>query len=238
MGRGNLNDVDLMRIASRDVESFLALGAVTTGSNPGKDAVVSLALANAEGDVLFDRLVCPSEPDNWQGAKIVRGVHMDEAKQAPGIRDLEPEVRKLLSRASLLVGYDLDTILQLLQAAGMTPPSCETFDLKHEYAAAHGRWSEWNKDYTFATLYELADKYGYAADDVHDAAEDARAAAAAFRGFVGECRDVVREQGGDPLKGARKRTSVVKRLVIVAIMLILAVAIIAMAASGLHMALA
>ena len=153
MGRGNLNDVELMRIASRDIENFVALGAVATGADPEKDSVVSLALANAEGDVLLDQLVCPRDPEKWAGAKIVRGVHMDEAKQAPDARDVEPEVRRALSRASLLVGYDLDANLRLLQAAGMPPPQCETFDLKHEYAQAHGRWSEWSKDYTFATLY-------------------------------------------------------------------------------------
>ncbi len=235
MGRGNLSDVDLMRIASRDIDGFVALGAVTTGNDPDNDAIVGLALANAEGEVLFDELVCPRDPQQWQGAKIVRGVHMDEAKCANNAKGHEPALRKILNHATILVGYDLDLVLQMLQADGVTLPSCETFDLKHEYAAAHGRWSEWNKDYSFAPLYELADRYGYAADDVHDAAEDARAAAWTFRGFVGECRDIVRAQGGDPLDASRKPRG--KKAVLVVIMLVFALALLALLAAGFHLAL-
>lgn len=201
MSAGNLKHDDLMHIASMPTEGFVALDIEATGDDPQDDQVVAVAVVDAKGDALFDRLIKPTGRACWPAARQIRGMQWSDVECEQGLAAHAGELRRLLEGAPLVVCYDAKWTLAMLEGGGLPLKPQGVFDFKREYAKAHGRWSDRAKDYTFAQLDECARRYGYAGKLI-TALSDAKALAYTYRAFVGECRDAFQGEGGAAAKGA------------------------------------
>jgi DNA polymerase III epsilon subunit-like protein len=204
MSAGNLKHDDLMHIASMPTEGFVALDIEATGDDPQKDQVVAVAVVDAEGDALFDRLIKPTDRACWPAARQIRGMQWSDVECEQGLLAHADELGRLLEGAPLVVCYDAKWTLAMLEGGGLSLKPQGVFDFKREYAKAHGRWSDRARDYTFAQLDECARRYGYAGELV-TALSDAKALAYAYQAFVGECRDAFQGRGGKVARGSVRR---------------------------------
>lgn len=195
MSVGNLKHDHLMYIASMPTEEFVALDIEATGDDPQKDQVVAIAVVDAEGDALFDRLIKPADRACWPAARQIRGMQWSDVECEQGLAAYADDLRRLLEGTSLVVCYDAEWTLAMLGSSGLSLKPRGVFDFKREYAKAYGRWSERAKDYTFAQLDECAQRYGYAGKLI-TALSDAEALAYTYQAFVGECRDAFQGKGG------------------------------------------
>ena len=175
MSMGNLKHDDLMHIASMPTEGFVALDIEATGDDPQNDQVVAVAVVDAKGDVLFDRLIKPTDRACWPAARQIRGMQWSDVECEQGLIAHADELRCLLEGAPLVVCYDAKWTLAMLKGGGLPLKPQGVFDFKREYAKAHGRWSD-----------------------------RAKALAYTYRAFVGECRNAFQGEGGAAAKGTAR----------------------------------
>ena len=206
MSRGNLKDVDLFRIAAMDIHDFIAIGFAATGPSAKDDELLSLAIVDAKGSVLFDQRVRPTKRKHWLSTKEARGITWEDVKDERELAVFAEELERIIGSAPLVVAYNVPLVVGLLKADGVSVSPRDTFDLRSEYAAAFGRWSDSEGDYSFASLSDCATRYGYQLES-RGAVQDAKAIASVYRSFVGECRDEAGVERTDDREGRQRGDS-------------------------------
>ena len=177
---------DLKRTASTPSDNIVVLDTETTGLTPGKDEVLSIAIVDIDGNKLFYSLIRPLNRKRWPNATEIHGITWSDVKDKPTIYDVGNEVAEVLENASLIVGYNVDFDIEMLEKNGLPSVRTETYDLMEEYAKAYGRWSDRKDGYLWCKLEQCARRYGYQFE-AHDALEDAKATAHCFNKFREEC---------------------------------------------------
>lgn len=183
------NDVPYQRLkmtADLPDSGYVVIDTETTGLEPGKDEVLSVAVVDPDGNELFYSLVRPIERRRWPKAAKIHGITWSDVKDKPTIEEIGAQVASLLREADLIVGYNVEFDMRMLVASGMPQVDTQTYDLMPEYARAYGEWSEWKNDYIWMKLSQCADMYGYRFT-AHNALDDAKATAHCFRAFKREC---------------------------------------------------
>jgi DNA polymerase III epsilon subunit-like protein len=143
----------------------------TTGTTPGEDEIVSLALVRldpAGNEVArYARLVRPSRPIPAE-ATAVHGIGDEDVAGAPSFAELAPELFALLDGAVFVAhnaAFDLAMLRHAFAAAGRDyrPPgvacTLAAFRLLEPLAGGHG-------------LAEICARHGIVLDDAHDARGD------------------------------------------------------------------
>lgn len=156
----------------------------TTGLDPyGGDEIVSIGICDGYGNELFYSLVKPTRKRSWKEAEAIHGISPRNVKDAPRIKQIADEIRKHLLDDKLVVGYNVEYDLMMLDAAGVIdgmPPA--RFDVMRQYATVHGseRAKYGREGYQWSKLEVCAVHYGYWFD-AHNSLEDAKAAAHCYR---------------------------------------------------------
>ena len=159
----------------------------TTGVNVREDEVLSIAICDAMGNVLYESRVRPVKHFSWPDAQRVNGISPAMVASAPTLAEIAPEIRKHLLGNKLVVGYNLPFDLNMLVNNGVLEDwPAAIFDVMTEYARFHGSApSIYGSGFKYSKLEACADSYGYMFA-AHDATEDAKATAWCYRALVND----------------------------------------------------
>lgn len=136
---------------------IVVLDTETTGLDQASDEPVSIAMIDGEGNVILDTLVKPLMKQSWEGAQRVHGISPGDVKDAPHMANLYPTIEKAIEEADLVVGYNLQFDLGMLNQA--VEPS-KQFDVMREFAKVHGQVRD-DGSRKWSKLAECAAHYGY-----------------------------------------------------------------------------
>jgi DNA polymerase III epsilon subunit-like protein len=183
------NIVDFREIA-REVldENPLFLDTETTGLY-GDAEVVEIAIANAQGNILFESLVRPSHPIP-PDATAVHGITDDMVQDAPTWADIHGIVDFLLGGRTVAI-YNADFDVRMLrQTAALydkTIPDFQPFCVMKHYARRFSVWNDYFGDYKWVKLIYAAENLGVTtpAGRPHRAAYDCLLTVGILRSMAG-----------------------------------------------------
>lgn len=161
-------------------DKIVVIDTETTGLDPEKDEVLSLAITDINGNNLFYELIKPQKRKRWPKATEVHGIKWVDVKDKEDLFNYEDILTPLFSPDNLIVGYNVWFDIEMLRASGATIRATNTFDVMEEYSSVYGKWSEWKQDRLYAKLTTCAKHYGYKFI-AHNALEDAKATAFCFK---------------------------------------------------------
>lgn len=151
----------------------------TTGTSGARDEILSVAMVDGDGNELLYSLVKPAHRKKWDDAERINGISPKDVKDAPLLLEIADKIESILASADILVGYNLEFDIEMLQRGGISIPPVERFDVMRAFAPIYGEWAEWKKDWKWQRLEKCAEYYGYSFD-AHNALEDARATALCY----------------------------------------------------------
>lgn len=195
----------------------------TTGLDPyGGDEIVSIGICDGYGKKLFYSLVKPTRKKSWRDAERIHGISPSDVKNAPKIREIAGEIRTHLLGDKLIVGYNVEYDLMMLDAAKViTDEPLHRFDVMRQYATVHGtKPARYGRGgYQWSKLTECAAHYGYTFP-AHNSVEDAVAAAFCYRSLLSDMawardhyRDISPKLKKVSLKQTKDSTESIKALI-------------------------
>ncbi len=169
----------LMRLLDIDPSRIVGIDLETTGLDPAKDEILEVGIVDGNGEVLFDHRVRPHAVLSWPYAERLTGISRADVAGEPSIGDFRGCIEDVLSRAELLVGYNLAFDMRFLRAADVAVPNAPCYDVMREFAAVAQRRDRrgrlcWQK------LGACARHYGVTFEP-HGAVSDIRATMECFR---------------------------------------------------------
>ena len=174
-------------ISKLDTHNFVALDTSTTGIDIEKDEVLTVTLADHNGNIVFSELVKPSKINAWPDATLIHGIKPDDVKDAKPLWFYIDTIRSILDSASIVVGYNLKFHLMMMSNSGFLYIPESYCDLMRMYASVFGEWSDWKNDYLWVKLSEVAERYRIPFNKL-DRTNDARVVALSYKQFVKECK--------------------------------------------------
>lgn len=184
------SEVDLSyALTGFSLDDVVVFDTETTGLDPyGGDEIVSIGICDGHGNKLFYSLVKPTRKRGWKEAEAIHGISPQDVKDAPKIKQIADEIRSHILGDKLVVGYNVEYDLMMLDAAGVIdgmPPA--RFDVMRQYAMVHGtspaRYGR--EGYQWSKLTECASYYGYRFT-AHNSLEDSVAAAHCYRSMLAD----------------------------------------------------
>ena len=168
----------------------------TTGIGAA-DEIVEITVISARGDTLLDSLARPNRPIPKDATRI-HGITDADVESAPTIRDLLPDLRRMLE-GRVVTAYNLDFDVRLLtsscKAYGVAWPylgkgqGTSTIDgvcIMQLYAQFWGSWNQYHGSYTWQSLGNALAQCGLTVEGpLHRALSDARAALAVLNYIAG-----------------------------------------------------
>jgi len=159
-----------------DSSKIIVIDTETTGLNPGSDEVLSLAIIDGDGNVLFDDFMRPARRKRWPKAAEINGITWSDVKDKGTLLDRGAEILPLFENASLVVGYNVQFDLGMLEGNGLALPERNVYDVMKWHAIKNGGRK--------VRLAQCASHYGYGFEP-HNALEDAKATLHCFKSMVG-----------------------------------------------------
>ena len=126
----------------------------------GNDEILSLAIVDQDGKVLFDELIRPSRKKKWPEAARVNLITPDMVKGRPTFRFFREQVQDIFDQAQLVVGYNVAFDLAFIEDKGIHY-SGAVADVMLEFAEIYGEWNDYFQDYKWQKLTTCASYYGY-----------------------------------------------------------------------------
>ncbi len=175
------------KLLSIDPEDVIIFDTETTGINVGgdrQDEILSLAVMNLAGDVLFNDRFKPSKRKRWPKAEGINGISPAMVKDKQAIEERKDEIEPIFKAAKLYVAYNAEFDLGFLRAAGLDIPERQTFDVMKEFAKVHGEWNEHFEEWSWCKLEDCAAYYDYRDFGAHDALADVKATAHCYKALL------------------------------------------------------
>ncbi len=152
----------------------LIIDTETTGLDPDHDEILQLSIIDGNGKELYNSYFNPCAHE-WATAESVNHISPADVQNAPRISAELPHIAAILSRARLLIGYNLPFDLEFIQSCGApVPADVETADVMRMFAPIYGEYSEKYGGYKWQKLTKAAAYYGYDWNE-HGSAHDSRA---------------------------------------------------------------
>ncbi|WP_130811429.1 3'-5' exonuclease [Olsenella sp. Marseille-P4559] len=168
-----------------DPKNVIVFDTETTGTNVGgNDEVLSLAVMNIAGDVLFYDTFKPTHRKRWSKAEAINGISPDMVKDKQTIEERKGEIEPIFKSARLYVAYNADFDLGFLRAAGLDVPEHQTFDVMKEFAKIHGEWNPQFEEWQWCKLEDCAAYYDYRDFGAHDALADVKATSHCYKSIL------------------------------------------------------
>lgn len=177
------------KLQNIDPKNIIVFDTETTGLNVGgsrRDEILSLAIMNLNGDVLFNDLVRPAERKKWPKAESINGISPAMVKDKKTLLERRNEIEPIFKSAKLYVAYNAEFDLGFLRAAGLDIPNHKTFDVMKEFANIHGEWNERHEEWAWCKLEDCAAFYGCLNFGAHDALSDVKATAHCFTSILND----------------------------------------------------
>lgn len=150
----------------------------TTGLHPEQgDEILQVSIIDADTeDVLFNELIRPKKATEWPDAMAVNHITPDMLKDKPYIDEYAPRIRKILSKAHEIIGYNVgfDICFLLCQVPFCPVHGWYIYDVMREYSQKFAEFDESKQRYKWVKLVEAAAHYNYKWDKYppHDALGD------------------------------------------------------------------
>lgn len=154
-------------------ENIVVIDTETTGLDAEKDEVLSLAIVDIDGNVLFDHLIKPQHHKRWPNAEKINGISWQDVKDEKTLEEYADELAPYFRDENLIVGYNVWFDIEMLRTSGLHCSAGNTFDVMKEYA------NTYSSNGRYIKLSSAADRYKYKFK-AHGAAEDAKATAYVF----------------------------------------------------------
>lgn len=177
----------LEKLRAYDPHEVIVFDTETTGVAPfgdRPDEILSLAVMDLAGNVLFRDTFKPERRVRWPKAESINGISPAMVKDKQTIMQRQAEVEAAFAGARLLVAYNAEFDMNFLGAAGVKLPKVPVFDVMKEFAAVHGEWNPRYEEWKWCKLVECAEYYGVGEFDAHDAMGDVRATARCFEALL------------------------------------------------------
>lgn len=150
---------------------YIVIDTETTGLDPDKDEVLSLAIVGPGGEVLFNSLIKPQRRKRWPKAQEVNGISPADVADMPTLAACMDEIAPYFDGSRLVVGYNVKFDIDMLKAGGLRFRG-KTFDVMRESEILTGQRLK---------LAECADFFRYGEFAAHGALEDALATEHCYR---------------------------------------------------------
>ena len=181
-----ISEERLERLRSYDPSTVIVFDTETTGKSPMRDEILSLAIIDLNGNVLFNDMFKPVDRIRWPKAESIHGISPAMVADKQPISERRAEIEGIFKSASLIVGYNLEFDLEFLEAAEIKVPKKSKFDVMKEFAKVHGEYNPKFEDYKWMKLSVCAGWYDYRELDAHDALSDVRATAHCFKELLND----------------------------------------------------
>lgn len=179
---------DISQLFDVAPEKTIVFDTETTGLDPYKDEILSLAIINGNGDVVFNSLLNPEMRKTWKKASEVNGITPRMVKNSPHFSDVKDEIQKIFHDAKLIIGYNVEFDLRFIKGSGIKISSKTLiFDVMKEYSRARGIINSYYGDYKWCKLEECASDYNYSFE-AHDALEDTKATLFCYQALLKDDR--------------------------------------------------
>ena len=152
----------------------------------GNDEILSLAIVDQGGKVLFNELIKPSRKKKWPEGARVNHITPDMVQGRPTFRFFRKQVQEIFDQADLVVGYNTDFDFAFIEDKGIHY-SGAVADVMLEFAKIYGEWNDYFMDYKWQKLTTCAWYYGYdwGKTSAHDALADTFATRYCFYKILG-----------------------------------------------------
>ena len=168
--------------AIQDTE-ILVLDTETTGLTK-EDEILQFSAVWGTGKEAMNIYIKPSHTEKWTEAMKVNRITPEMLKNAPFMNQVKNQIEALLSKAKIIVGYNLPFDLGMLEQNGVKLPSeSNTYyvDLMIPFAKVYGVWNEERNTYKWQKLITCAAYYDYAGANWHDSLADTKATLYCFK---------------------------------------------------------
>lgn len=172
----------------------------TTGPNKMTDEPVQIGIIDADGNMLMNTLVRPSNPQkllvkgkNGLSASDINGITPDMLKDAPTFAELLPEINKHIA-GKVVFGYNIDNFdapvlkngARKTKGGSEALADFETFDVMTAYAAFDGsKPGRFGNRYGWHKLTEACVHMNIPVVDAHDALGDVKMTRALAHAMIG-----------------------------------------------------
>lgn len=128
----SLLEISPSRVVCRDTE--------TTGIKSRTHEVLQVALLCSDGETLMNQYVRPVNVRRWDRAQRIHGITPADVERCLPLSSIGDEIESLLSRADLIVGFNVCFALSFLEIGGASVKSTYVFDVMRGFAPDAGRW--------------------------------------------------------------------------------------------------
>ena len=160
----------------------------TTGLDPIRDELLQCSILGTNGNVLYNSRFQPCA-SSWTEAEAVNHITPQMVQDAPAISMERAKISEILSRASVIIGYNTSFDLDFLRFNGIiVARNAEIFDLMERFAPIYGEWDDRHNNYRWKSLQVCADYYGYDwnghPEQAHDSLADCRATLFCYKKMI------------------------------------------------------
>lgn len=154
---------------------IVALDLETTGLDPLQDEIIEIGIAICQDDEIieqYDTLVNPGRINIPPHVEVLTGITNDDVRDAPPIRELLPEIQRLVGNRPVLghnVGFDLGMLYK--HRIGVENIRLDTYELSSFLLPMAPRYN----------LNSLMQHFGLVLENAHRALDDALAAWQVYR---------------------------------------------------------
>lgn len=105
-----------------------------TGLNENKDdEILSLAIIDGSGNILFNKVFKPVNHTTWPEAEKVNNLTYDMLKDKKTFSDYKEEIQKIINDNNIMIGFNLDFDMTLLRQQGIEFINKTEFDVQKEF---------------------------------------------------------------------------------------------------------
>ena len=114
MDRNIVGESKIQEWTNLPTDGVIVIDTETTGLDPGKDEVLSLAICDLEGNTLFYHLIRPVHRKTWKSASEINGIYWKDVKNEKPLCEYESELMDIWNNARYIVGYNVEFDLDML----------------------------------------------------------------------------------------------------------------------------
>lgn len=103
-----------------DLSKIIVIDTETTGFKAGDDELLQVSIIDGNGKELYNRYVKPENKKEWKYAMEKNHITPEMVSKSPSIKELIPEIQKIIDDADMLISYNGRFDVNFLEAAGIT----------------------------------------------------------------------------------------------------------------------
>lgn len=175
----------------KDLSKVIVIDTETTGFKAGDDELLQVSIIDGNGKELFNKYVKPENKTEWKGAMMVNHISPEMVANSPSIKELAPEIQKIIDDADMLMSYNGRFDVNFLEAAGINAEGKPHLDVIKPAASITKYPPKNEKDkrvidgYHYPKLTDVAKEIGFDYK-AHDSLGDTTATLAVAKKIYGQ----------------------------------------------------